>query len=234
MAASKQTRRRLFEAGAGALAAVTVAKAGGADLAAAAPTASASAGANPPNLPPGEVRLFAGNFVPQGWKLAPATGRGLMGSGAIPEGPTRHLGEKGDGAAVREADHGPSVLPLIYLVLADPQTAVQEMLGEVRAFPYNPPPKGWWSCDGRELKIGEHAALFSIIETAFGGDGKATFALPDLRGRTPIASGDAPGIPPAPFAAGRQNLAPGTSKRQPRLHVDYAISHSGPYPSRSR
>jgi microcystin-dependent protein len=223
--ATKQTRRRLLQSGAGALAAATVARAGNA------PTASAKS--NPPNLPQGEVRLFAADYVPSGWKQAPGTGRGLMGSGAVPDGPTRHVGDKGDGAAIRQADHDPSALPLTYLVVEDSQTAIQEMIGEVRAFPYNPPPQGWYACDGRELKLSTHVALFAVIGPAFGGDGQQTFKLPDLQSRTPLAAGDAPGIPESPFAVGRQNLAPGTSPRQPRLHVNYCIAHQGEFPARS-
>jgi microcystin-dependent protein len=226
MAATTQTRRRLLQTGAGALAAATVARAGTAP--------SASARFNPPNLPQGEVRLFAADYAPAGWRLAPATGRGLMGSGAVPDGPTRQVGDKGDGTAVREADHDPSALPLTYLVVADPETAIQEMIGEVRSFPYNPPPRDWFVCDGRELKISGHTALFAVIGPAFGGDGQQTFALPDLQSRTPIASGDASGIPPAPFAASRHNLAPGTSPRQPRLHLNYCIARQGEFPARSR
>lgn len=232
MPESTQTRRRLLQTGAGALAAAAVARAGGAGPALAAPTATA-ANSYPSGLLQGEVRLFAGNFVPTGWERAPAVARGLMGSGAVPGGPTRHLGEKGDGAALHEADHAPSALPLTYLRVADPEAAIREMIGEVRAFSFERPPRGWCLCDGRELHINLHGALFSVLGTAFGGDGRATFAVPDLRSRTPLASGEAAGIPAAPFGAGRHDLAPGNDERPPRLHLNYSIALQGEYPTRT-
>ena len=59
-------------------------------------------------------------------------------------------------------------------------------LGELRLFALPFAPRGWAACDGQVLEIARNEALFSLIGTTFGGDGKATFALPDLRGRTPI------------------------------------------------
>jgi microcystin-dependent protein len=55
-------------------------------------------------------------------------------------------------------------------------------IGEIRAFA-SELPAGWLPCDGRHLEIEQHVALFSLLRTAYGGDGKKTFALPDLRGR---------------------------------------------------
>lgn len=59
-------------------------------------------------------------------------------------------------------------------------------LGEIRTFAGNSPPKGWLPCDGRLLKITENQALHALLGTNYGGDGTNTFALPDLRGRTPM------------------------------------------------
>ena len=56
-------------------------------------------------------------------------------------------------------------------------------------------PRGWALCDGQLLAIQSNSALFSIIGTIYGGDGRTTFALPDLRGRTPIHAGTGPGLP---------------------------------------
>ncbi|NBQ67897.1 MAG: phage tail protein [Nitrosomonadaceae bacterium] len=56
-------------------------------------------------------------------------------------------------------------------------------LGEIRPFGFGFPPKGWASCDGQLLPIAQNAALFSLLGTMYGGDGRTTFALPDLRGR---------------------------------------------------
>ena len=58
---------------------------------------------------------------------------------------------------------------------------------------FNFPPKGWAKCDGQLLPINQNQALFSLLGTTYGGDGRTTFALPDLRGRTPVhVSGDLP------------------------------------------
>jgi microcystin-dependent protein len=62
-------------------------------------------------------------------------------------------------------------------------------LGEIRMFAGNFAPKGWEICAGQLLAIQEFAALFSILGTAFGGNGTQTFALPDLRGRIPVHIG---------------------------------------------
>lgn len=62
----------------------------------------------------------------------------------------------------------------------------EPFLGEVRLFAFNFPPRGWATCDGQLLPIAQNQALFSILGTTYGGDGRVTFALPDLRGRVPL------------------------------------------------
>ncbi len=62
-------------------------------------------------------------------------------------------------------------------------------LGELRIFPYSTIPADWRLCDGSLLPIQTNQALYSLLSTSFGGDGKTTFAIPDLRGRTPICTG---------------------------------------------
>ncbi|MEM7116126.1 MAG: tail fiber protein [Chloroflexota bacterium] len=59
-------------------------------------------------------------------------------------------------------------------------------IGEIRLFGFNFPPRGWARCDGALLSIEQNQALYSILGTAFGGDGRTDFALPDMRGRTPM------------------------------------------------
>jgi microcystin-dependent protein len=66
-------------------------------------------------------------------------------------------------------------------------------LGEIRVFGFNYAPEGWHLCDGSLLTIQQNQALYALIGIAFGGDGKTTFAVPDLRGRTMIDSGQKPG-----------------------------------------
>jgi microcystin-dependent protein len=62
-------------------------------------------------------------------------------------------------------------------------------LSEIRMFSFNFPPKGWAFCNGQLLPINQNQALFSLLGTAYGGDGRVNFALPDLRGRVPFHVG---------------------------------------------
>lgn len=68
------------------------------------------------------------------------------------------------------------------------------LLGTIILFAGNFAPRGWALCDGQLLPISQNQALFSILGTTYGGDGKTTFALPDLRGRAPIHAGHGPGL----------------------------------------
>ena len=61
----------------------------------------------------------------------------------------------------------------------------QPFVGEIRMFAGNFAPAGWMMCDGQLLPISENETLFILIGTMYGGDGQSTFALPDLRGRSP-------------------------------------------------
>ena len=70
----------------------------------------------------------------------------------------------------------------------------QPFVGEIRIFAGSFPPTGWAFCSGQLLSISQNIALFSLLGTAFGGNGVNTFALPDLRGRVPVASGLGPGL----------------------------------------
>ena len=65
----------------------------------------------------------------------------------------------------------------------------EPFLGEVKIISWNFAPKNWALCNGALLPINQNQALFSILQTMYGGDGQTTFALPDLRGRAPIHSG---------------------------------------------
>jgi microcystin-dependent protein len=66
----------------------------------------------------------------------------------------------------------------------------QPYVGECRMFAGNFAPAGWMFCEGQLLPISEYETLFNLIGTTYGGDGQSTFALPDLRGRTPIHMGN--------------------------------------------
>src|ERR671925_1427669 len=65
----------------------------------------------------------------------------------------------------------------------------EPFLSEIRITSFNFAPKGWALCNGQLLPINQNQALFSLLGTTFGGDGRVNFALPDLRGRTPIHVG---------------------------------------------
>jgi microcystin-dependent protein len=70
----------------------------------------------------------------------------------------------------------------------------EAFLGEIRIFGFNFAPYGWATCDGQILPLSQNTALFSLLGTQYGGDGRSTFALPDLRGRVPVAQGQGPGL----------------------------------------
>lgn len=72
--------------------------------------------------------------------------------------------------------------------MADPFVA------EIRIFPFNFAPRGWAWCDGQLLPLSQNTALFSLLGTTYGGNGKSNFALPDLQGRAPMQPGQGPGL----------------------------------------
>ena len=69
-----------------------------------------------------------------------------------------------------------------------------QFLAEIRIFPFNFPPTGWAFCDGQIMPISQNTALFSLLGTMYGGDGKSTYALPNLQGSAPMQSGQGPGL----------------------------------------
>lgn len=72
--------------------------------------------------------------------------------------------------------------------MADPFVA------EIRIFPFNFAPRGWAWCDGQLLPLSQNTALFSLLGTTYGGNGKSNFALPDLQGSAPMHPGQGPGL----------------------------------------
>ena len=72
--------------------------------------------------------------------------------------------------------------------MADPFVA------EIRIFPFNFAPKGWAWCDGQLLPLSQNTALFSLLGTTYGGNGKSNFALPNLQGSAPMFWGQGPGL----------------------------------------
>jgi microcystin-dependent protein len=72
--------------------------------------------------------------------------------------------------------------------MADPFVA------EIRIFGFNFAPKGWAFCNGQLLPLSQNTALFALLGTTYGGDGKSTFALPDMQGSVPVHPGQGPGL----------------------------------------
>lgn len=90
--------------------------------------------------------------------------------------------------------------------------AVDPYIGEIMLFAGNFAPQGWALCHGQILQISQNTALFSIIGTTYGGDGRVTFGLPDLRGRTPIGVGTGPGG--SPVSWGQKCGTPGCAETE--------------------
>lgn len=77
----------------------------------------------------------------------------------------------------------------------------EPFVGEIRMFAGNFAPRGWAFCDGQLLAVSQNDALFSLLGTIYGGDGRSTFGLPDLRGRIPVHAGTGPGLSPRRLGA---------------------------------
>ncbi len=113
----------------------------------------------------------------------------------------------------------------------------EPFLGEIRAFGFDFTPRGWAACDGQLLQIMQYQALYSLIGTKYGGDGRTTFGLPDLRGCAPIHQGQGPGLSFRPLGARRNfkedSRNPGDTNVAGLLTVNYCIALSGVFPSRN-
>jgi microcystin-dependent protein len=72
----------------------------------------------------------------------------------------------------------------------------ESFIGEIRMFAGNFAPRNWAFCDNNLIPINENTALFSLLGNRYGGDGRSTFALPDMRGRLPVHQGHGPGLTP--------------------------------------
>jgi len=69
-----------------------------------------------------------------------------------------------------------------------------QFVAEIRIFPFNFPPTGWAFCQGQLMRLSQNTALFSLLGTTYGGDGKSTFALPDMQGNAPMQPGQGQGL----------------------------------------
>ena len=95
-------------------------------------------------------------------------------------------------------------------------------VGEIRMFAGNFAPRGWAFCDGQLLAVSQNDALFSLLGTIYGGDGRTTFGLPDLRGRIPIHAGHGPGL-------SERRLGAKGGEEKVTLTVNQMPSHGHPF-----
>ena len=77
--------------------------------------------------------------------------------------------------------------------------SLEPFVGQIQSFAFSFAPPGWALCDGQLLQIAQNQALFSLLGTIYGGDGKNTFAVPDLRGRAALHFGNGPGLTNRPI-----------------------------------
>ncbi|MBN2236652.1 MAG: phage tail protein [Bacteroidales bacterium] len=102
-------------------------------------------------------------------------------------------------------------------------------IGEVKMFAGNFAPRGWAICDGSILSIAQNTALFSILGTTYGGDGRTTFALPDLRSRVPVGTGTGPGLSEFRLGskAGSETVTLSVNQLPAHNHTINAVSTDG-------
>ncbi len=97
----------------------------------------------------------------------------------------------------------------------------EPFIGEIRMFAGNFAPRSWALCEGQLLSISQNDALFSLLGTVYGGDGRTTFGLPDLRGRIPIHVGSGPGLSPKSLGekSGQENITLTTNQLPSHTHL---------------
>jgi microcystin-dependent protein len=100
-------------------------------------------------------------------------------------------------------------------------------VAEIRIFAGNFAPTGWATCDGQLLPISQNTALFSLLGTTYGGDGKSTFALPNLQGSAPLQQGQGPGLSLRDLGeiGGEQNVT--LLQTEMPVHIHTAVAASG-------
>lgn len=127
-----------------------------------------------------------------------------------------------------------ALAPALYFGGVDPaaaQTSIAAYTGEVRLFAFNFCPAGWLQANGQVLNITSYVQLFSLLGTAYGGNGQTTFALPNLTGRAPIGFGQSPPGGNYSFATVYgQSLSPGSPGSA--LAMNWCIAYQSTYPTR--
>jgi microcystin-dependent protein len=105
----------------------------------------------------------------------------------------------------------------------------EPFVGEIRMFAGNFAPRNWAFCDGQLLTVSQNDALFSLLGTIYGGDGRTTFGLPDMRGRIPIHAGTGPGLSPRSLGSkgGLENVTLTANQLPSHSHATGALSKPG-------
>ncbi len=105
----------------------------------------------------------------------------------------------------------------------------EAFVGEIRMFAGNFAPRSWAFCDGQLLAISQNDALFSLLGTIYGGDGRTTFGLPDMRGRIPVHQGSGPGLTPRQLGlkTGSETVTVTTNQLPSHSHDFTASSAAG-------
>jgi microcystin-dependent protein len=107
--------------------------------------------------------------------------------------------------------------------------AQDAFLAEVKMFAGNFAPRGWAKCEGQLVPISQNTALFSLLGTIYGGDGRSTFALPDLRGRVPVGVGNGSGLPTVSQGArfGNATTTLNSTNLPQHTHQAYGVTEVG-------
>ena len=113
----------------------------------------------------------------------------------------------------------------------------EQFIGEIRLFAGNFAPRGWAFCNGQILPINQHPALFSLLDINYGGNGRTTFALPDLRKRAPVHTAETNPERSTVRGLGKVSHIQGSSSsdgnQQSFLTLNYIIALEGNWPRRS-
>ncbi len=108
-------------------------------------------------------------------------------------------------------------------------------LGQIALFSFPFVPRGWAACNGQLLRIDRNQALFSLIGAAYGGDGRTTFAVPDLRGRIPVHRGNGRSVASQAMASRTSVRGADQAENPPALGIvtfNFCIAVEGIYPTR--
>ena len=104
---------------------------------------------------------------------------------------------------------------------------MEPFIGQIQTLGFNYPPRGWGDCNGARLLINQNNALYALLRTTFGGDGRVDFALPDLRGRVTVHYGTGPGLDPVTWGqkSGTNNVQLATANLPAHNHQMPAHNH---------